>query len=79
MYLSEYHDRERLVALLDTAYQGTAAGFVESDWSAGGRQLVSYLRPLGRGAVLYNTLGHCRGPGPHARGCWVVDLLLGKT
>ena len=20
-----------------------------------------YLRPLGRGAVLYNTLGHCRG------------------
>jgi hypothetical protein len=24
------------------------------------------------------VLGHCRGPGPHARGCWVVDLLLGK-
>ena len=24
-------------------------------------------------------LGHCRGPGPHARGCWVVDLLLGKS
>jgi hypothetical protein len=23
-------------------------------------------------------LDHCRGPGPHARGCWVVDLLLGK-
>ena len=23
-------------------------------------------------------LEHCRGPGPHARGCWVVDLLLGK-
>jgi hypothetical protein len=23
-------------------------------------------------------LGHCRGLGPHARGCWVVDLLLGK-
>lgn len=23
-------------------------------------------------------LGHCRGPGPHVRGCWVVDLLLGK-
>jgi hypothetical protein len=20
-------------------------------------------------------LGHCRGPGPHARGCWVLDLL----
>jgi PPM family protein phosphatase len=24
-------------------------------------------------------LGHCRGPGPHAHGCWVVDLLLGKS
>lgn len=23
-------------------------------------------------------LGHCRAPGPHVRGCWVVDLLLGK-
>src|SRR5262249_41754072 len=23
-------------------------------------------------------LSHCRGPGPHARGCWVVDLLLRK-
>jgi hypothetical protein len=23
-------------------------------------------------------LTHCRGPGEHARGCWVVDLLLGK-
>ena len=25
-----------------------------------------------------DILAHCRGPGPHARGCWVVDLLLGK-
>jgi hypothetical protein len=23
-------------------------------------------------------LAHCRGGGEHARGCWVVDLLLGK-
>src|SRR5262249_25151265 len=21
---------------------------------------------------------HCRGEGPHARGCWVVDAVLGK-
>jgi hypothetical protein len=26
-----------------------------------------------------DVLDHCRGPGPHARGCWVVDLVLGKT
>lgn len=25
-----------------------------------------------------DLLNHCRGPGPHVRGCWVVDLLLGK-
>jgi hypothetical protein len=24
-------------------------------------------------------LGHCRSEGPHVRGCWVVDLLLGKS
>lgn len=26
-----------------------------------------------------DILAHCRGPGPHARGCWVVDLVLNKT
>ncbi len=25
-----------------------------------------------------DILNHLRGPGPHVRGCWVVDLLLGK-
>jgi len=25
-----------------------------------------------------DILSHCRGPGPHVRGCWVVDLVLGK-
>jgi hypothetical protein len=25
-----------------------------------------------------DILGHCRGPGPHVRGCWVIDLVLGK-
>jgi hypothetical protein len=24
------------------------------------------------------VLGHCRGPGPHTRGCWVVDLILSR-
>ena len=25
-----------------------------------------------------DILAHCRGPGPHVRGCWVIDALLGK-
>jgi hypothetical protein len=25
-----------------------------------------------------DLLGHLRGPGPHARGCWAVDLVLAK-
>ncbi len=61
LYLCEYHEREKLVPLLDTQYAGDAAGFVETDWSDADRHLVMYLRPLGEGAVLYNTLGHCRG------------------
>jgi hypothetical protein len=24
-------------------------------------------------------LGHLRGPGPHVRRCWAVDLILGKS
>ncbi|MBX9627132.1 MAG: hypothetical protein K2X82_25240 [Gemmataceae bacterium] len=26
-----------------------------------------------------DLIDHLRGPGPHARGCWVVDLILGKA
>jgi hypothetical protein len=26
-----------------------------------------------------DILGHLRGPGPHVRGCWALDLVLGKS
>jgi hypothetical protein len=26
----------------------------------------------------HDILAHCRGPGPHVRGCWALDLVLGK-
>ncbi|WP_116997237.1 ThuA domain-containing protein [Desertimonas flava] len=62
LYLSEYAARDDLEVLLHTTFQGEAAGFVESDWTATEPvHPVMYLRPLGEGAVLYNTLGHCRG------------------
>jgi hypothetical protein len=25
-----------------------------------------------------DILGHCRQPGRHVRGCWVVDLILSR-
>lgn len=30
------------------------------------------------GCTEADLLGHLRGPGPHVRGCWTVDLVLGK-
>jgi hypothetical protein len=33
----------------------------------------------GAGCDNPDLLGHLRGPGPHVRGCWALDLLLGKA
>jgi hypothetical protein len=30
------------------------------------------------GCTNADMLAHCRQPGPHVRGCWAVDLVLGK-
>ena len=30
------------------------------------------------GCTNADILAHCRQPGEHVRGCWVLDLLLGK-
>jgi hypothetical protein len=30
------------------------------------------------GCSVPDILAHLRGPGPHVRGCWAVDLILGK-
>ena len=62
LYLSEYADRDALHGLLHTTWQGDAKGFVEADWTnCDPTHLVMYLRDLGQGSILYNTLGPCRG------------------
>lgn len=65
LYLCEHHDKASLQPLLHTIWSGEATGFIDPDWSIAARgtdeHLVMYVRELGGGAVLYNTLGHCRG------------------
>ncbi|VTR93107.1 Uncharacterized protein OS=uncultured bacterium PE=4 SV=1 [Gemmata massiliana] len=39
--------------------------------------LADALQDAGCGSD--DILTHCRGAGPHVRGCWVVDLILGKS
>ena len=58
LYLSEYHGD--LHVLLETEFGGEATGFVDKDWPQA-KHPVFYLNPRGKGAVLYLTLGHCRG------------------
>jgi len=59
LYLCDYHGN--LHALLETHFQGAAAGFVEDDWQDDPKRLVYYTHNVGKGEVLYLTLGHCRG------------------
>ena len=40
-------------------------------------QLADALRDAGCDDA--DILGHCRQPGEHGRGCWVIDLILGKA
>lgn len=49
-----------LHVLLETECTVEGAGFVEAA-DALGKHPVMYLKQHGKGAVLYNTLGHCRG------------------
>jgi type 1 glutamine amidotransferase len=49
-----------LHVLLETECTEPGTGFVEAE-KAPGTQPVFYLKQHGEGAVLYLTLGHCRG------------------
>lgn len=73
--LLAWHD-DLVVRLAQTAYDE--------------RQLPEGTLDNGRLAILADALEeagctdadilcHLRGPGPHVRGCWVIDLLLGKS
>ncbi|MGK2287155.1 ThuA domain-containing protein [Pedomonas sp. V897] len=58
LYLMETYGH--LHVLLETEFGGEAPGFVNHTWEHG-KHPVFYLHPVGKGEVLYLTLGHCRG------------------
>ncbi len=58
LYLLETHGE--LDVMLYCEFAGEATGFFEKDWEKASHP-VFYEKPHGDGAVLYLTLGHCRG------------------
>ncbi|NML12258.1 ThuA domain-containing protein [Sphingobium sp. AR-3-1] len=58
LYLMECHGD--LHVLLETEFAGEATGFDEADWALD-KHPVLYIKRQNKGAVLYNTLGHCQG------------------
>ena len=58
----------KVVALAQTVYEDRAFNRMP--------ELADVLEDAG--CTNADILTHCRGRGPHVRGCWVVDLLLGK-
>lgn len=58
LYLSEM--TADVEPLLETRWTGTTQGFATAEWPIDEPRLVMYRRRLGRGCVLYFTLGHCR-------------------
>jgi type 1 glutamine amidotransferase len=58
LYLT--HQTGEIDVLLHTSFSGTCPEFGTEIWDEP-RVPVLYERPVGQGAVLYLTLGHCRG------------------
>ena len=58
LYVSEFHGDVEV--LLETRWGGKTPGFEPAEWPEAARP-VMYLHGVGQGAVLYLTLGHCRG------------------
>jgi type 1 glutamine amidotransferase len=60
IYLCEYYGDVK--PLLETRFTGTFhSGYVENEWPDDDPRLVAYTHPVGKGEVLYITLGHCCG------------------
>jgi hypothetical protein len=71
----------RPVAFNTTWRSATAVGLAETMYAARDFAAMPILADAleEAGCDTSDVLAHCRGPGPHVRGCWVVDLVLGRS
>jgi hypothetical protein len=63
-----------------TGNEGTVVNLAQGIYEEGAFQRLPVLADALEDAGCHNAdiLAHCRQPREHVRGCWVVDLLLGK-
>jgi hypothetical protein len=93
VYLPEHGVQAALLRCIFGPYPGTRAGRVDGSWLSAkvvalAREIYERrafeLLPAFADALEEagcddaNILAHCREEGSHTRGCWVVDLVLGK-
>jgi type 1 glutamine amidotransferase len=81
LYLS--HTTAPIDTLMQTRFEGEATGFSEAQWAETVVPIL-YTRDIGKGRIVYNALGHCRGhydlPGmadfyPHPERCaWNYEV-----
>jgi hypothetical protein len=77
----------RPVALDPRWLTSSVVDLARSIYEADPRQAGGYMTGLpiladalmDAGCDSEELLAHCRSDGPHVRGCWVVDLILGKS
>lgn len=75
LYLLE--QRGSLRTLLHSSFTGSCAPFAHADWDTAQAPIL-YEHAVGAGAVLYLSLGHCRGHyDPSPNGAFIVHPTLG--
>lgn len=91
--LLEYLTRRQLAFFRDVFENPYRPGWVDDEWRTStvltlARQMYESrdFTPMpiladalqDAGCDEEDILTHCRGEGPHVRGCWVVDLVVGE-
>jgi len=69
------------VSMVTAWFTGNVTGLAETIYAERAFDRMPILADALEDAGCTNEeiLTHCRGGGEHVRGCWVVDVILGKT